>query len=802
MTKNMTNRATSWLASAALAALAPMTASTASAGLFETRSNYVGSNWVDGWKDPANWAGLPAYATQAPDGGADINYISMAHDNSCLYININQATDFAFNYGDVNVYFDTDLNASTGNTTDSWWWNDPTRVGADRSMYGAAIWKSENSSWDGTSVDNWQTYGNHNNFLIQISLSKLNNTAAFNWVGRMFGGAGADDYYPRSTTNDFNRYIVATPSGATANFTAASGNYVNGSNWSTNALPTLADTVTIGNGGIATVNTSALNGGYGATVNVGAASGNGTLQVLPGGDLFVRNSLRLGTQTGTGTVNQTGGNVRVDFGDDKNLRIGYDAGGTGYYNLSGGTLAVGDSMTVGKDGHGVFTMTGGAISKAGFITVGRTAGTSAGTFIMSGGTVNQSFGDFEVGNFSAGTAILTGGTFNVAPGRAFAVGNRAGGVGNATIGGTALVTMTDGGDLFIGGNDNATPAGGIGTLNITGGEVQDDDDFIIGNFAAGTLNMSGGLVSKSGWIVLGNNTGATGWMTMSGGTINQTFGELQVGDAAPGTLVFSGGTINLAGAMLVANQPGSTGVATLSGGVMNAPSTTVYTNGTVNFTGGKFLAGTMNVAGGQVLLSSGGNKVLKMTDVAVGGGGKIDLNDNRAIIDYATNSPIANVRSLILQGFNGGSWTGNGMTSSAAAAASTSAHKTALGYAEASAINAGSFGGETVDGTSLLVRYTYSGDANIDGTVDLTDFTFLAANFNKGSGAVWLEGDFNYDQKVDLTDFTFLASNFNQSFPADGGGLGSSVPEPTSMFALIGAASGLMFRRRRSHLKD
>ena len=94
---------------------------------------------------------------------------------------------------------------------------------------------------------------------------------------------------------------------------------------------------------------------------------------------------------------------------DQNLRIGHDAGGTGYYNLSGGELWVGDSLTVGKDGNGTLTMTGGWISHAGFITVGRTAG-SNGTFNMSGGVVDQSFGDLEVGNFSTGTATFSGGT--------------------------------------------------------------------------------------------------------------------------------------------------------------------------------------------------------------------------------------------------------------------------------------------------------------------------------------------------------------------------------------------------------
>jgi hypothetical protein len=54
-----------------------------------------------------------------------------------------------------------------------------------------------------------------------------------------------------------------------------------------------------------------------------------------------------------------------------------------------------------------------------------------------------------------------------------------------------------------------------------------------------------------------------------------------------------------------------------------------------------------------------------------------------------------------------------------------------------------------------------AGDANHDRTIDLTDFTVLAANFN-GSDKHFSEGDYNYDAFVDLTDFTILASKFNQ----------------------------------------
>src|SRR5207247_7564073 len=86
--------------------------------------------------------------------------------------------------------------------------------------------------------------------------------------------------------------------------------------------------------------------------------------------------------------------------------------------------------------------------------------------------------------------------------------------------------------------------------------------------------------------------------------------------------------------------------------------------------------------------------------------------------------------------------------------------QTLLTTSHASNFASGQFRSSEIDGAHALgwvddgsskvtVAYTYYGDANVNGTVDLTDFTFLAANFNKPSGAVWQQGDFNYDTKVD-----------------------------------------------------
>jgi hypothetical protein len=72
--------------------------------------------------------------------------------------------------------------------------------------------------------------------------------------------------------------------------------------------------------------------------------------------------------------------------------------------------------------------------------------------------------------------------------------------------------------------------------------------------------------------------------------------------------------------------------------------------------------------------------------------------------------------------------------------------------------------GNTMSGAATFNFFVLPGDANYDRHVDLTDFTVLAANFNK-TGRDFTQGNFNYDAagKVDLTDFTILAANFNRS---------------------------------------
>ena len=96
-----------------------------------------------------------------------------------------------------------------------------------------------------------------------------------------------------------------------------------------------------------------------------------------------------------------------------------------------------------------------------------------------------------------------------------------------------------------------------------------------------------------------------------------------------------------------------------------------------------------------------------------------------------------------------------------------------------------------VNQTTLLIRYTAAGDANLDGVVNALDFNALAANFG-GGNHTWTRADFNYDGAINTLDFTLLANNFGAV--AASPSLASLAPEPVGLSTI---ALGMLFGRRR-----
>src|SRR5439155_16367704 len=111
------------------------------------------------------------------------------------------------------------------------------------------------------------------------------------------------------------------------------------------------------------------------------------------------------------------------------------------------------------------------------------------------------------------------------------------------------------------------------------------------------------------------------------------------------------------------------------------------------------------------------------------------------------------VTGLIQSGRNNGTWTGPGIITSQSTAAA--GNFTTLGVATAGQVKGIPFSstatavwaGQTVTGTDTLVMYTYGGDANLDGKINVDDYGRIDFNIPLGTSG-WFNGDFSYDGKI------------------------------------------------------
>jgi hypothetical protein len=197
-------------------------------------------------------------------------------------------------------------------------------------------------------------------------------------------------------------------------------------------------------------------------------------------------------------------------------------------------------------------------------------------------------------------------------------------------------------------------------------------------------------------------------------------------------------------------------------------------------------ADSLTVHGGKVQVLAGaspntpaGTTIVKT--LTIDAGATLDLTNNSMVINYSPLNVLSasSVRQMLQSGQ---------LMTSAASPGFT------LGYVDNAALG------------SMLIKYTYLGDTNLDGKVDVTDLGNLASNYGAGSGAIWVQGDTNYDGKVDVTDLGNLASTYGASL---GPPLGAdsvavpavavaAVPEPASTgLFLIGIVTAAASRRRR-----
>jgi T5SS/PEP-CTERM-associated repeat protein len=298
----------------------------------------------------------------------------------------------------------------------------------------------------------------------------------------------------------------------------------------------------------------------------------------------------------------------------------------------------------------------------------------------------------------------------------------------------------------------------------------DGDDTVTLNATSGAaqINVTSGSHTISAPLTLADDTVIT---------VSPAAGNLSI----TGALSASAVKLTKVGAgTLTLNNLRAAGLSIDAGTLAMAPSGTAA---------GTSLVGALSIAGGA-------------TPTA-----KLDLNNNAAIINYTGTSPAATVRQQLLAGRGGpglgAAWNGQGITSSAAAAANTTdAESRSVGYAENSALPLGpytTFRGQPVDDTALLMAFTRTGDANLDGLVNDDDVTIVGATYAPGvSQPSWALGDFDYNGFVDDDDVTLLGVFYNPSAPPliepapnESSGI-AAVPEPASIVLLVGGLTALV----------
>ncbi|MBC7785668.1 MAG: autotransporter-associated beta strand repeat-containing protein [Burkholderiales bacterium] len=536
-----------------------------------------------------------------------------------------------------------------------------------------------------------------------------------------------------------------------------------------------------------------LSGDVNSTVNNGAV-GNITLTLNP---------------QGVSTTNFNG-----SIADDGVNLISLIKTGTGNVGLKTNTYAGNTSLTAGS-----VTLVNGATSPFGTGAVTLNTSTPATPVIVSiGGSGNSPL--------SANSTYIPN---NVTVTGTNIIDNSLGGFANLWIGGawtgTGNAVLRNGGTgstafLFLG----DTMGGYTGTISL---DAPNSSTAIAFAFVSqNELGGGGALVdfSQAAWVLGSNPAGGSSRIQWNNTIVPS--GTVKLGSLAgvsPLSQIKTNGTVavtyevgalntntSYAGQIIdgVAGTGGITSLTKVGTGTLTLSGDNPYT-GPTNVNAGKLVTGpalqsnsALSIATAAVLevpVNGGATRVSRFKSVTTAGTGKLELHDNDLIVDYTGDvSPYAAVLTSVksglpLLGFGGD---GSGITSAeviAQGAGGIGLNGTMLGVIDGATTGGQvtSLSGFTVPNptTSVLVKYTWRGDANLDGVVNGSDYALADTGFS-GGGTGWFYGDVNYDGVINGSDYALIDTGFSsQTGP---------LPEP-AMLSLLGlGAMGVLRRRRRA----
>ena len=347
------------------------------------------------------------------------------------------------------------------------------------------------------------------------------------------------------------------------------------------------------------------------------------------------------------------------------------------------------------------------------------------------------------------------------------------GYGSLSIGGTLALNaaMTLGnasdnsnGDIYFTSSSAQTFGGTGGSVTAVGNDIS----YVI-NAGSSTLTIPTGFnIGGKNFSIFASNFGAT---IVNNGIISA---NVAGGSCSVSNVSSNAGTIQATngGTLTIATGLATAGTINVGAGSTVAESDNLISTGTLTVAGALRVVNQLQVNGGTAVATKGANAVIKVGSLLVGAGRQLNLNDNDMIVDYTGTSSLGSwngaaytgLTGMIQQGRNGGLWTGSGIVTGMTAAKDPST-LTTLGIAEASQVLGLSgtqttlWDGQTVDATTVLIKYTYSGDANLDGIISGDDYFQVDSSYPQHVRG-FAAGDFDYDGVVGGDDYFLIDSDF------------------------------------------
>ena len=602
------------------------------------------------------------------------------------------------------------------------------------------------------------------------------------------------------------------------------------------------------------------------TMRLGAANTLAGVVTVDRGILLVTGPNQLGNagvvtnQTvvvGGSGGNGYGGSLQLSGNVSYNLPMTIGgAGNTGVGLSAPGSVGALDNLSGDNTWAGNITLNG--TGSGGTDPLENQIGAQAGTLRVSGVIADGAGVNATWAKTGAGDVVLTGSSPNTYTHLTRLFGGRLILEKNGALGAAGAADAAAG-NFFQHAGSNSTlafraPASSPGGFNYSTFEVLNTEGLGAPSFAQidnfGGNNTFAGAIAFGGPTMSGAITSSigvtSGSLTVQGGlfargsdpvrTINKTgAGTLVIAGsgaaAPPNPLVvpLANSTFNINSGAVELNAPSAgvellpgvttwnvAGILSNSAGALRGATVNVPAGGLFQFSGGQVELAALHLNGGNANVASGGGKVLRTGELTVTGAtSKLHLSDNHLIVDYAAGSPAGTwdgatytgVTGLVKSSRNGGDWAGpRGISTGGAPALD---QLTTLGVADASDVlglsgsETATWNGQSVDATSVLVMYTYAGDANLDGKINVDDYGRIDAGV-ASSGIVfgYSAGDFNYDGRINVDDYGIIDANVSRqgaTIPPAGAALDgvAAVPEPTGVIALGVSAIALAARRRR-----